>query len=113
MLRDKDLDIKVGDKVKVVTRVKEGDRERSQIFEGVVIRIRGAGESRTFTVRKMGAGGIAVERTWPTRSPHLISVSRLKSSKVRRAKLYYLRGQVGKAARLKAAAPPVKPAPSS
>lgn len=89
-----------GDVVKVTSRIKEGDRERSQTLEGVVIRVRRGGVSANFTVRRI-ASGVGVERTFPIHSPFLEKIEVVRHSKVRRAKLYYLRGLVGKAARLK------------
>jgi large subunit ribosomal protein L19 len=88
-----------GDRVKVSTRVKEGDRERIQVFEGVVIRVR-RGASANFTVRRV-TYGIGVERTFPFRSPTVEKVEVIRHGKVRRAKLYYLRGLSSKASRLK------------
>jgi large subunit ribosomal protein L19 len=88
-----------GDRVKVSTRVKEGDRERIQLFEGVVIRVR-HGASANFTVRRV-TFGIGVERTFPFRSPTVEKVEVIRHGKVRRAKLYYLRGLSSRASRLK------------
>lgn len=94
-------DLRPGDKVKVFQRVKEGDKERLQAFEGVVIAIKhGRGISATFTVRKI-SGGIGVERIFPLHSPMIEKIEVLGHSKVRRAKLYYLRGRKGKRARMK------------
>jgi large subunit ribosomal protein L19 len=92
-------DIAPGDRVKVSTKVIEGDRERIQPFEGVVIRIR-RGNSPSFTVRRV-AYGIGVERTFPLYSPLVEKVEVMRHAKVRRAKLYYLRGLSSKASRLK------------
>lgn len=92
--------IKPGDTIKVHQVVREGNRERIQIFEGVVIAVKGAGISTTFKVRKISFG-VGVERTYPLHSPRIIKIERVKSSTTRRAKLYYLRGLTGKAARLK------------
>ena len=89
-----------GDTVKVHTKVVEGDSERIQIFDGVVIARRGSGVSETFTVRKTSYG-VGVERVFPVHSPRIDKIEVVKSGKVRRAKLYYLRGRQGKAARLK------------
>jgi len=91
---------RAGDTVKVMVRVREGDKERLQAFEGVCIGRRGAGISETFTVRKVSAG-VGVERIFPTHSPNIASVELLRRGKVRRAKLYYLRRLTGKAARIK------------
>ncbi len=89
-----------GDRIKVSARVVEGDRERIQVFEGDVIRIRNAGPASTFTVRKI-SNGIGVERTFPTRSPRVEKVEVVRRGKVRRARLYYLRNLSGRAARIK------------
>ena len=89
-----------GDTVKVHVRVVEGNRERVQIFQGVVIRRQGSGLRETFTVRKVSFG-VGVERTFPVHSPILARVEVLTRGDVRRAKLYYLRGRVGKAAKVK------------
>lgn len=91
-----------GDTVKVHVKVVEGSRERIQVFEGVVIKRRGAGISETFTVRKMSYG-IGVERTFPVHSPKIAKLEVARRGKVRRAKLYYLRNLRGKAARIKEA----------
>ena len=93
-------EISPGDTVKVSTKVVEGQRERSQVFQGVVIRVRKGGASANFTVRRV-AFGIGVERTFFLNSPSLEKVEVLRHGKVRRAKLYYLRGLTTKAARLK------------
>jgi large subunit ribosomal protein L19 len=92
-----------GDTVRVHAKVVEGERERSQAFEGVVIRRRNAGSSSNFTVRRV-AHDVGVERTFPIYSPRLEKVDVLRRGKVRRAKLYYLRGRTGRAARIKEAA---------
>ena len=89
-----------GDTVKVHFKVVEGARERIQIFEGTVIRIRGTGLSQTFTVRRISFG-VAVERTFPMHSPKIAKVEVTRRGKVRRAKLFYLRGLTGKKARVK------------
>ncbi|PIP30902.1 50S ribosomal protein L19 [bacterium (Candidatus Howlettbacteria) CG_4_10_14_3_um_filter_37_10] len=94
-------DLKSGDTVRVHQKVREGSKERIQIFEGVVIRIRGGkGTSATFTVRKI-ASGVGVERTYPLHSPNIVKIEVLRRAKVRRAYLGYLRGLRGKAARMK------------
>ena len=90
----------VGDTVKVSFKVIEGTRERIQIFEGVVIAKRHGGISETFTVRRLSFG-IGVERTFPLHSPKITKVEVVRKGKVRRAKLYYLRGRTGKAAKVK------------
>jgi len=89
-----------GDTVKVQVKVVEGDKERLQAFEGICIRRRGGGLSATFTVRKV-TYGVGVERTFPLHSPSIDRVEVLRQGQVRRAKLYYLRGLKGKAARIK------------
>lgn len=91
-------DFSPGDQIRVDVKVKEGNKERLQSFEGTVISRRGFGDSRTFTVRKIGAGGIGVERIWPENSPAIDKISLKRQNKVRRAKLYYMRGLKGKAA---------------
>lgn len=88
-----------GDTLKVHVKVIEGSRERIQVFEGVVIKRRGGGISETFTVRKMSYG-VGVERTFPLHSPKIDKIDVARRGKVRRAKLYYLRGLRGKAARI-------------
>jgi large subunit ribosomal protein L19 len=88
-----------GDTVKVHVKVKEGDKERIQIFQGVVIGRRGGGTRETFTVRKM-SGGVGVERIFPLNSPTVDKLEVIRRGKVRRAKLYYLRNLRGKAARI-------------
>ena len=93
-------DFSSGDKVKVHVRVIEGDKERTQIFEGDVISISGAGISKSFTVRKMSSG-VGVERIFPFNSPKVAKIEVVREGKVRRAKLYYLRNLSGKAARIK------------
>ena len=90
----------VGDNVKVHYRIKEGDREREQVFQGDVIRMSGAGARETFTVRKISFG-VGVERTFALHSPKIAKLEVVRHGQVRRAKLYYLRDRVGKAARLR------------
>lgn len=90
----------VGDTVKVYGKIKEGNRERIQIFEGIVIKKQGGSCRETFTVRK-NSNGIGVEKTWPLHSPNVERVEVVRRGKVRRAKLYYLRDRVGKAAKVK------------
>ena len=94
------VDFGPGDRVRVSAKVVEGDRERIQVFEGDVIRIRSGGPASTFTVRKI-ASGIGVERTFQRHSPRLEKVEVVRRGKVRRARLYYLRGLRGRAARIK------------
>ncbi|MBP3218677.1 MAG: 50S ribosomal protein L19 [Lachnospiraceae bacterium] len=89
-----------GDTVRVHNRIKEGNRERIQIFEGVVLKIQGGGNRTTFTVRKESSG-IGVEKTWPLHSPNVEKVEVVRHGKVRRAKLNYLRGLSGKKAKVK------------
>ena len=93
-------DFKAGDTVKVHLRVREGDKERIQIFQGVVIKRKNNGLSSTFTVRKISFG-IGVERIFPLHSPYIEKIEVLKIGRVRRAKLYYLRALKGKKARIK------------
>ncbi|MCM1106209.1 MAG: 50S ribosomal protein L19 [Blautia sp.] len=90
----------VGDTVKVYGKIKEGNRERIQVFEGTVIKKQGGSNRATFTVRKI-SGGVGVEKTWPLHSPNVENVEVVRRGKVRRAKLYYLRDRVGKAAKVK------------
>ena len=90
----------VGDTVKVNVKIKEGDKERIQAFEGVVIARKNGGIRETFTVRKT-SNGIGVEKTWPLHSPNVEKVEVVRRGKVRRAKLNYLRDRVGKAAKVK------------
>lgn|SRR4028118_1241427 len=97
--KDQVPDFTSGDTVKVHVKVKEGDKERIQIFQGVVIGRRGGGTRETFTVRKM-SGGVGVERIFPLNSPTVDKLEVIRRGKVRRAKLYYLRNLRGKAARI-------------
>lgn len=90
-----------GDTVKVHVRIIEGDRERIQVFQGVVIRVRGGGNEANFTVRRIASHGVGVERTFLLKSPRVEKIEVLRHAKVRRAQLYYLRDLRGKAARLK------------
>lgn len=90
----------VGDTVKVYNKIVEGTRERIQIFEGTVIKRQNGGARETFTVRK-NSNGIGVEKTWPLHSPSVDNIEVVRKGKVRRAKLYYLRDRVGKAAKVK------------
>ena len=93
-------DFRVGDTVKVSALIKEGNRERIQVFEGTVLKRQGGGARETFTVRKI-SNGVGVERTWPLHSPTIASIQVVRRGKVRRAKLTYLRKRVGKAAKVK------------
>ena len=90
----------VGDTVKVYGKIKEGNRERIQVFEGTVLKRQGGGVRETFTVRKF-SNGVGVEKTWPVHSPNVEKVEVVRKGKVRRAKLNYLRGRVGKKAKVK------------
>ena len=90
----------VGDTVKVDVKIREGDRERIQVFEGTVIARNNSGISETFTVRRVSYG-VGVERVFPLHSPNVAKVEVVRNGKIRRAKLYYLRDRVGKAAKLK------------
>jgi len=92
-------DFNTGDTVRVHARIVEGDRERIQIFEGVVIKRRGAGISETYTVRKI-SNGVGVERTFPLHTPRVAEIEVTRRGRVRRAKLYYLRSRHGRAARI-------------
>ena len=93
-------DFAVGDTVKVHNKIKEGNRERIQIFEGTVIKRQGGSNRETFTVRKF-SNGVGVEKTWPVHSPFVEKIEVVSRGKVRRAKLNYLRDRVGKAAKVK------------
>jgi len=90
----------VGDTVRVYGKIKEGNRERIQVFEGIVLKRQGGSNRETFTVRK-NSNGIGVEKTWPLHSPNVEKVEVVRHGKVRRAKLNYLRGRVGKRAKVK------------
>ena len=90
----------VGDTVKVYGKIKEGNRERIQVFEGTVIKVQGGSNRATFTVRK-ASNGVGVEKTWPLHSPNVEKIEVVRKGKVRRAKLNYLRGRVGKRAKVK------------
>ena len=93
-------DFAVGDTIKVHNKIKEGNRERIQIFEGTVIKRQGGSNRETFTVRKF-SNGVGVEKTWPLHSPFVEKIEVVRHGKVRRAKIYYLRSRVGKAAKVK------------
>ena len=93
-------EFRVGDTVRVHALIKEGNRERIQIFEGTVLKRQGGSTRETFTVRK-SSNGVGVEKTWPIHSPHGVKVEVIRQGKVRRAKLNYLRDRVGKAAKVK------------
>ena len=92
--------VKIGDTIRVHNRIKEGSRERIQLFEGTVIAKHGGGISETFTVRRVSYG-VGVEKTFPIHSPNVDKIVVFREAKVRRAKLYYLRDRVGKAAKVK------------
>ena len=92
--------IQIGDYVRIAVKIREGDKERNQMFEGTVIAMKHGGISETFTVRRVSYG-CGVERVFPIHSPNVVSVEVLRHGRVRRAKLYYLRDRVGKAARIK------------
>ena len=93
-------ELKTGDTVRVHAKVKEGNRERIQVFEGTVLKRQGGGARETFTVRKF-SNGIGVEKTWPVHSPNVEKIEVVRRGKVRRAKLNYLRDRVGKKAKVK------------
>ncbi len=93
-------EFRVGDTVKVSAKIKEGNRERIQIFEGTVIKRQGGSNRETFTVRKL-SNGVGVEKTWPLHSPFVEDITVVRRGKARRAKLFYLRGRIGKAAKVK------------
>ncbi|NPA10673.1 MAG: 50S ribosomal protein L19 [Epsilonproteobacteria bacterium] len=101
-LEGKELpEFRPGDTLKVAVKIKEGEKTRIQNFEGVVIAIKGSGTGKTFTVRKIGANNIGVERIFPLYSESIAGIEVVRKGKVRRAKLYYLRGKTGKKARIK------------
>ena len=99
-LKDSVTEFSVGDTIRVHAKIKEGNRERIQVFEGTVIKRQGGSNRETFTVRK-NSNGVGVEKTWPLHSPHVVKVEVIRRGKVRRAKLNYLRDRVGKAAKVK------------
>ena len=99
-LKDTVPEFRVGDTVKVYNKIKEGNRERIQVFEGTVVKRQNGGARETFTVRK-NSNGIGVEKTWPVHSPFVEKIEVVRRGKVRRAKLFYLRDRVGKAAKVK------------
>ena len=99
-LKNKIPELKIGDTVKVHQKIKEGNRERIQVFEGIIIKKQGGGVNATFTVRKI-AYGVGVEKTFLVHSPMVEKVELVRVGKARRAKLYYLRDRVGKAAKTK------------
>ena len=93
-------ELNIGSTVRVHVKIREGERERIQVFEGTIIAKKGSGISSTFTVRRV-AYGCGVEKTFPLHSPHVVSVDVIRYGKVRRAKLYYLRDRVGKSSKVK------------
>ena len=99
-LKDKVDEFNVGDTVKVYGKIKEGNRERIQVFEGTVLKRQGGSSRETFTVRKV-SNGVGVEKTWPMHSPNVERIEVVRRGKVRRAKLNYLRERVGKKAKVK------------
>ncbi len=99
-LKEKVDDFRVGDTVKVYGKIKEGNRERIQVFEGIVLKRQGGSSRETFTVRKF-SNGVGVEKTWPLHSPNVEKIEVVRYGKVRRAKLNYLRQRVGKRAKVK------------
>lgn len=98
-LKDDIPDFRPGDNIKVYVKIKEGDKERIQVFQGDVIARKGKGINGTFTVRKLSSG-IGVERIFPLHSPSITKIQKVKDGKVRRSKLYYLSGRHGKKARI-------------
>ena len=99
-LKEKVDEFSIGDTVKVYGKIKEGNRERIQVFEGTVIKRQGGSNRETFTVRK-NSNGVGVEKTWPLHSPNVEKVEVVRRGKVRRAKLFYLRQRSGKSAKVK------------
>lgn len=100
MVKEANLAIRVGDVVKVHVKIREGERERIQVFEGTIIARKGSGVSETFTVRRVSYG-VGIERVFPVNSPNVAKVETVRRGRVRRSKLYYLRDRVGKAAKVK------------
>ncbi|WP_200763426.1 50S ribosomal protein L19 [Nitrosophilus alvini] len=94
-------EFKAGDTVRVAVNIKEGNKTRVQNFEGICIAIKGEGTGKTFTVRKIGANNVGVERIFPIYSDSIVDIKVVRRGRVRRAKLFYLRGRTGKAARIK------------
>ena len=99
-LKEEIPSIEIGDTVKVHVKIREGNKERIQVFEGTVIARKGSGVSETFTVRRVSYG-VGVERVFPIHSPNVVKVELVRYGRVRRGKLYYLRDRVGKAAKVK------------
>ena len=100
MIKEDKPEIKIGDVIKVHVKIVEGSRERIQVFEGTVLKRQGSSSRETFTVRKL-SNGVGVEKTWPLHSPNVDKIEVVRRGKVRRAKLNYLRGRIGKAAKVK------------
>ena len=98
--KEKVDEFRVGDTVRVSAKIKEGNRERVQVFEGIVLKRQNGGIRETFTVRKI-SNGVGVEKTWPLHSPTIEKIEVVRRGKVRRAKLNYLRNRVGKSAKVK------------
>ncbi len=99
-LKEKVDPFNVGDTVRVSAKIKEGNRERVQVFEGIVLKRQNGGARETFTVRKL-SNGVGVEKTWPLHSPNIEKIEVVRRGKVRRAKLNYLRNRIGKSAKVK------------
>ena len=99
-LKESVPEIEIGSTVKVHVKIREGERERIQVFEGTIIAVKGSGVSSTFTVRRVSYG-VGVERVFPVHSPNVAKVEVIRNGKVRRSKLYYLRDRVGKSAKVK------------
>ena len=99
-IKENITEFNTGDTIKVFAKIKEGNRERTQAFEGVVIKKQGGSTRATFTVRKL-SNGVGVEKTWPLHSPTIEKIEVIRRGKVRRSKLFYLRDRVGKAAKVK------------
>lgn len=99
-IKEKPLQFEIGDTLKVYVKIREGEKERIQMFEGTVIARRGSGVSETFTVRRVSYG-VGVERVFPVNSPAVDRIEVVRHGKIRRSKLYYLRDRVGKAAKVK------------
>ena len=99
-MKESVAEFNVGDTVKVYNKIKEGEKERTQVFEGTVLKRQGGGARETFTVRK-SSNGVGVEKTWPLHSPSVEKIEVIRHGKVRRAKLNYLRQRIGKKAKVK------------
>ena len=98
-LKDKIIDFRAGDTLEIAVRIREGGKERTQMFEGVVMQVRGEGLDKTFTIRKV-SGGVGVERIFPLHSPSVTGIRKIKSGRVRRANISYFRKLKGRAARI-------------